>query len=106
MMSPCEHITYDGVLAVLRLDPGVPVAYGVDGAGLHGAHRLAAGEGRGRGVLLDDLHQRFVGEFGELAARPVAVVALADPLVGVQGQLGPGVEQRLRGSPGSAAAGW
>ena len=30
------------------LDPGVPVAYRVDGASLHGAHRLAAGEG-GRG---------------------------------------------------------
>ena len=71
----------DGVVA----EPGVPVAHGVDGAGLHVAHRLAAlaGERHRRRVRLDDLPQRVLGELLQLTAGPVAVAHLADPLVDV-----------------------
>lgn len=48
-------------------------------------------------MRLYDLHQRLVLQLGELAAGPVAVVRLPDPLVGVHTQLGAGVEQRLHG---------
>ena len=60
------------------------------------AQRLAlgAGEDRGGGVGLDDLPQRLLDQLVELAAGPVAVVALPDPLVGVHGQLRAGRQQR------------
>ena len=71
----------DGVVA----EPGVPVAHGVDRAGLHVAHRLAAlaRERHRRRVRLDDLPERVLGELLQLAAGPVAVAHLAQPVVDV-----------------------
>ena len=99
MMSPCEHIRYTASAPCSASMRAFHSRTRVDRAGLHGAHGLAAGEDRGRGVLLDGLHQRLVGQLGELAAGPVAVVALADALVGVQRQLGAGGQQRREGLP-------
>ena len=100
-------VRHDGVDRVVA-EPGVPVAHGVDGAGLHVAHRLAAlaGERHRRRVRLHDLPQRVLGELLQLAAGPVAVAHLADPVVDVPRR--PGRARRASGprSRGSAAAGW
>ncbi len=88
-----------GVLAVLLGDAGVPLPDRLGGAVVHVAHGLAARERGGRGVLLDDLHERFAAQFGEFAARPVPVVALVDPLLLVDREAGPGGQQRGEGLP-------
>ena len=87
----------DGVGAVLALHARVPLAYGLGGAGLHGPHRLAAGEGGGGRVRLHDLHQRLVRQLGELAARTSRRSGTPRSARRCARQLGPGVEQRPQG---------
>lgn len=84
---------------MLALHARVPLTYRLSGPVLHLPHRLPAGERGGRRVLLHDLHQRLVGQLGELAAGPVPVVALADAVLGAQGQFRPRGEQRRDGLP-------
>ncbi|GHI29707.1 hypothetical protein Sdagh_14370 [Streptomyces daghestanicus] len=94
MMSPWEHIRYTASGPWSRSTRAFHSRTASAARVCMARIDSPPGEGRGGRVRLDDLHQRLVLQLGELAAGPVAVVALADPLVGVDAQLGPGVEER------------
>ena len=76
--------------AVLGLDGGVAAAYGLDRAGLHRRHRLAAGERRRRRLGLHRPPELLLGQLLERPALPVAVVALGQPALAWR----PGVRAR------------
>ncbi len=99
-----DHVTvaHDRVDGV-RAQALVPLTHGGHRPVLHVRHRLAlgAGEDGGAGVGLHHLPHRLLGEGLQAPARPVAVAALAHPLVDVDGHLAvPLPEHEVGGLPG------
>src|SRR5664280_1020957 len=84
----------------------VPVPDGLRRPGGHGGEPLAVGKRRGRRVRLDDPPERILRELRERAARPAAVVDLAEPLVHVERGRGLAArDDRLGGLPASLERG-
>src|SRR3569833_1798134 len=76
------------------LEAGVPLAYGRHRAVLGVGHRLTAGEPHRTGVCLDDLPEVLLGQVLQPPAGPVAVLDLAEPVVGTQFEaVAPGLDR-------------
>ena len=86
-----------GGVAVLRGDPRVPPSYGGDGARLYVLQTLAAWELDTRRMVLDDPPQLQLGELGQLATGPLAVVALGQSDLDIDRWIAAVAHQQLRG---------